>query len=100
VASPPFLNSSGLPSSAESGRDPYISRDRHQKVLLSNLGLTVFVKYLVKWVCLREKNSKRGKDLNGLLHFCPLLQQTNKQTKMPSDAPFVFIENIFVTLDI
>jgi hypothetical protein len=48
--SPFVLNSSGFLSSAKSERDPYITRDRHQKVLLSNLGLTVFVRHLVKQV--------------------------------------------------
>jgi hypothetical protein len=48
---PPFLlNSSGLPSSAKSGEGPYIPFNRHQKVLLSNLGLTVFVRHLVDLV--------------------------------------------------
>jgi hypothetical protein len=48
---PPFiLNSSGLPSSVQSGSVPYIPHDRHQKVLLSNLGLTLFVSHLVDLV--------------------------------------------------
>jgi hypothetical protein len=44
------LNSSGLPSSVKSGRDHCIPCDRHQKVLLSNLGLTTFVRHLVDLV--------------------------------------------------
>jgi hypothetical protein len=50
VASPFVLDYSGLPSSTKSGRDPYIPCDRHQKVLFSNLGLTVFVRHLVDLV--------------------------------------------------
>jgi hypothetical protein len=44
------LKSSGLPSSAKSGRDLCIPCDRHQKVLLSNLSLAVFVRHLVDLV--------------------------------------------------
>jgi hypothetical protein len=63
VASPFVLNSSGLPSSAKSGRSPYILLDRQQKVLLSNLGLTVFARHLVDLVkevpivCLQGRKS-------------------------------------------
>jgi hypothetical protein len=35
---------------SESERDPCIPGDRHMKVLLYNLGLTVFVKHLIKLV--------------------------------------------------
>jgi hypothetical protein len=40
------LNSSELLSSGSLGKNPY----RHQKVLVSNLGLTVFVKHQVNWL--------------------------------------------------
>jgi hypothetical protein len=48
-------NSSGIPFSA------YIPHDRHQKVLFSNLGLTVFVKHLVDLVKQVPQSALRGK---------------------------------------
>jgi hypothetical protein len=80
----------------EFGKNPY----RNQKVLVSNLGLTAFVKHLVKPVkqvlqsALRKQTNKKqlkGRDLSGLVHFCPLAQEK------PSDAPCLFIENICLT---
>jgi hypothetical protein len=65
---------------------------RHQKVLVSNLGLTVFVKHLVKLVklveqvlqsALREKKKKttaKRQRPQGLLCFYPLLQQKPSNT--------------------
>jgi hypothetical protein len=48
---------------SKSGRAPYILLDRQQKVLLSNLGLTVFARHLVDLVkevpivCLQGRKS-------------------------------------------
>jgi hypothetical protein len=50
VASHFALNSSGLPLQLSLGNIPTFPHDGHQKVLLSNLGLTVFVRHLVKQV--------------------------------------------------
>jgi hypothetical protein len=70
-------------------------------MLVSNLGLTVFAKHLVKLVkqvlqpALREKKKKKkqlkGKDLTIFSCFCPLPEQK------PSDSPSLFIENICLT---
>jgi hypothetical protein len=67
VSSFPFVvNNSELPFSAKSGGDTYIPSDRHKKVVLSNLGLTVFVRHLVdlvKWVpysALRREKKLKG----------------------------------------
>jgi hypothetical protein len=60
---------------------------RHQKVLLSNLGLTAFVKRQVKWLN-RFRSLPSGKEKQktkktvkrqrpqGLLHFLPLIAAT------------------------
>jgi hypothetical protein len=60
---------------------------RHQKVLVSNLGLTVFVKHPVNWLnkfaaCPQGKKKKTVKKQRpqGLLHFCPLPQQKPSDT--------------------
>jgi hypothetical protein len=78
----------------EFGKNPY----RLQNVLVFNLGLTVFVKHLVKLVkqvpqpALRKKKKivKRQRS-HGLLRFCPLLQQK------PSDALSLFIKSIYAS---
>jgi hypothetical protein len=78
----------------EFGKNPC----RHQKVLVSNLRLTVFVKHQVTWLNRfhsllsgKEKKTVKRQRPHGLLHFCPLPEQK------PSEAPSLFIENICLT---
>jgi hypothetical protein len=74
---------------------------RHQKVLISNLSLTVFVKHQINWLNrFRSLPSGKGKktvkrqkpQVSGF--FCPLSEQK------PPDALSPFIENIYASQDI
>jgi hypothetical protein len=74
-------------------------------VLLSNLGLTVFVRHLVELVKQVPMVCAQGrKELRGYRpQQSPFLSLTTvekiKKT-MPSDAPSLLIENIYVSQDI
>jgi hypothetical protein len=61
-------------------------------MLVSNSGLTAFVKHQVNWLnrfCILHSGKEYKKQRpHDHLHFCPLPQQK------PSDAPSLFIENI------
>jgi hypothetical protein len=70
-------------------------------VLVSNLGLTAFVKHLLKLVkqvlqpALREsKKTVKRQRPHGLFHFCLLPQQK------PWDALSLFIKSIYASWDI
>jgi hypothetical protein len=73
-------------------------------VLLSNLGLTVFVRHLVNLVkqvpivfSPQGRRELSDRDLSGLLHFCAL--PPPQQKTIPSDIPSLFIES-YVSYDI
>jgi hypothetical protein len=65
----PFALNSKASFFREFGENPY----RHQKVLVCNLGLTVFVKIQVNWLnrfhSLPSGKEKKKAKTSGLLHF-------------------------------
>jgi hypothetical protein len=93
--SPFVLNSNGLPSSVNLEKYP----SRHQKVLVSNLGLTAFAKHLVKLVNQGPQSALGGEKTVKEIEttwssFLSLTQQK------PSDASSLFIENTYTSQDI
>jgi hypothetical protein len=72
-------------------------------VLLSNLGVTVLVRHLVDLVKQVTIVCPQGRKEFSIVFsiFVPYHSKKKKNSKkMPSDAPSLFIENVYVSQDI